>query len=275
MSRITARGTRCLAIAALFSATARAQQPVVYGRAPVPKQVLTARTAFIGNGGSETYGADSYFDLTKYDGGPNRAYDSFYKAMNDWGHYELVGSTDEADVLLVIRFTNPVVDREHPQSTGDLSHKWIYDPQLNLSVNDPRTGLPLWTITEHIEPATERALANRHFDEAVNRLVDDLQRLILHPDEHTAQDNIALPPGAIDAARRQRREQHAGIGLLVGGLVGEIAALHAATGNSCNDFNNLAGCYSRGETKARNAVLAGLGGMIAGALVGWVWPTGY
>lgn len=273
MSRRTVRCTRWLAVAAVFSVAANAQQPAVNGGAPVPRQVLTARTAFIGNGGSETYGAESYFDLTKYDGGPNRAYDSFYRAVEDWGHYQLVGATDDADIMLVIRFSNPVVNRKHPETTGNVPHPWIYDPQLNLSINDPKTGLPLWAITEHIEPANDRAAANRHFDEAVNRLVGDLQRLILHPEEHSMQETIAPPPGAIAAARREQRERHAGIGILVGGLAGEAALMSANA--SCSDFNDFHGCFTRGQSNARNAILVGVAGMIAGGLIGWIWPVSY
>src|SRR5437867_4157948 len=99
MSRFTAWGIRCLAFASVFNSVANAQPAGAGDRAPVPRQVLTARTAFIGNGGGESYGADSYFHLTKYDGGPNRPYNAFYSAMKSWGHYQLVGSTNDADLL--------------------------------------------------------------------------------------------------------------------------------------------------------------------------------
>jgi hypothetical protein len=282
MSRVTVRGTRWLAIAAVFSATANAQQAPIHERAPVPRQVLTARTAFIGNAGGETYGAESYFNLTKYDGGPNRAYDAFYNAVREWGHYELVSSTANADVLLVIRFANPVVDRENSSSPGDLPHDWIYDPQLRLSINDPRTGLALWSITEHIEPANARAAANRHFDEAVTRLVDDLQRLILDPDASVAPESVPPPPGALLAARRKKRGEHAFVGLLLGGAAGALvgsrtvdASCGPATDVRNFDPSHFDNCFSRGERKARNQFIGGLGGAIVGAFVGWMLPTRY
>lgn len=271
MTRITLRGTGSLVIAAVFSVTANAQQPTLGERAPVPRQVLVARTALVGNGGSETYGGESYFDLTQYDGGPNRAYDSFYKAMKEWGHFDLVGSTDEADVLLVIRFTNPVVARDNAGLTGDLPHDWIYDPQLELSINDPKTGLPLWSLTEHIEPASSRAAANRHFDEAMDRLVDDLQRLILHPEESVARHSIALPPGAIAAAQRKQRELHAGIGMLLGGAaVGVIAARTDQSSCPSLQFDQ---CFSRAQSHALAAFAGGIAGALVGAFIGWKWPV--
>jgi hypothetical protein len=247
----------------VFTSAANAQP------APVPQQVLKARAVFIGNGGGESYGADTYFHLTKFDGGPNRAYNSFYAAVKEWGHYDLVGATDVADLLLAIRFTNPAVDRANPNASSDQPHDWIYDPQLNLSMNDPRTGLTLWTITEHIEPSDDRAVANRHFDDAVTRLIGDMQRLILNP---SAASVPTLPPGAIAAQERFQRSEHAGVGLLLGGAAGAYVGARSIN-DSCTDFNNLQGCYTRGVSKGRNILLGAVSGAIAGALIGWVWPT--
>ena len=273
MSRITRWGIRCLAGAIAFNSAASAQQPGGTERAPVPRQILTATRVFIGNGGGESYGAESYFHLTKFDGGPDRPYHSFYKAMTRWAHYDLVGSTNEAELLLVIRFTNPVVDRQQPERSSDQPNDWIYDPQLNLSINDPKTGLPLWAITQHIQPANDRARANQYFDEAVTRLVDDLQRLILSPGALSAvPENIALPPGAIEAARRRQREQHAGTGFLLGGVVGAFIASRSVN-HSCNEFYDLQGCWSRGQAKARNYAYGAVGGAIIGAALGWLWPV--
>lgn len=268
MSGIIRSGILCLVGAVMSGAVASAQQ-LPAGRAPVPRQVLTAKTVFIGNGGGESYGADTYYHLTKFDGGPDRAYNSFYAAVMEWGHYELVGATDFADLALVIRFTNPPVDRRNPEGSTELPHDWVYDPQLNLSINDPRTGLALWSITEHIEPSDERAVANRHFDEAVSRLVGDLRRLILDPDAPTLP---SVPAGAVIAATRYQREKHAGFGLLLGTLAGTYVGAHSVN-DSCNDFNNLDGCFKRGVSKGHNILIGSVTGAIAGALIGWVWPT--
>lgn len=263
MPDITAWGTRCLACVVLMSSAALAQ------RAPVPRQVLDARTVFVGNGGSESYGADSYFRLTRYDGGPNRPYSEFYGALKDWGHYDLVGSTTDADLLLVIRFTNPIVDRD--PNGNKYENVLVYDPQLSLTMNDPKTGVMLWTITEHIEPGgNNREANNRHFDEAIDRLVGDLKRLNLGLAEVISdRETIALPPGAIAAAERERREMHAGTGMLLGGAVGAIVAWRTNRG-PCEGFN---ACVARSRVQARTGVLTTIGGMVAGALIGWVWPV--
>jgi hypothetical protein len=136
-------------------------------------------------------------------------------------------------------------------------------------MNDPGTGLALWSLTEHIEPSDDRAVANRHFDEAVTRLVGDLQRLILDPDAVAAPP---LPPGAVIAATRFQRDKHAGIGLVLGAAVGTYIGSRSVN-DSCTDFNNLQGCYTRGVSRGRNILLGAVSGAIAGALIGWVWPT--
>ena len=272
MSRVIAWVLGCLASAIVTATTANAQTPTGE-RAPVPRQVLTAKSVLIANGASESYGADSYFQLTVYDGGPNRAYNSFYSALHDWGHFDLVGETADADLVLVVKFRNPVVGREGDRE-ADRTRDWVYDPQLNLSINDPRTGLPLWTITEHIEPGGNHAEANGRFDEAVTRLVADLQRLILQPDLATETDNP--PPGAIATARREARERHAGAGLLIGGAIGGIIAMKDAGGHDpCADLGNFEGCMASSKRSARNQILASLGLALAGALVGWAWPVDY
>jgi len=264
MSRLITWGVACLT-SAVLTTDAHAQQG-----APVPRQVLTAKAVLVANGASESYGADSYYRLTKYDGGPNRAYNSFYSALESWGHYDLVGETADADLVLVVKFTNPIVQRVHDGS-ADESDGSVYDPQLNLSMNDPRTGLPLWSITEHIEPGGDRTEANQRYDDAIARLVGDLKRLILRPDLSATSDNP--PPGAIAAARREQRERHAGAGLMIGLATGAVVALAQGSHDPCPDLMNSGGCLSSAKHQATRQLVTGLGVMIVGGLVGWLWPV--
>ena len=278
----------CLASMVLFTSVTLAQ-------APVPKQLLTARTAFIGNAGGESYGAESYFRRTVYDGGSDRAYNSFYNAVKEWGHYELVGATRDADIVLVIRFASPVVDHANTGSP-DVSPNPIYDPQLRLAINDPITGLALWTITEHIEPGGDRAADNRHFDEAVDRLVTDLERLILAPEGTVIAENV-IPPGAVRIERTKRRINHA----LIGGFLGSVAGgyLGSRTANhKCDDnftiltpprlppfpifqpqppnpppLPDLSCDIRRSQAEGRNTILGSLAGMVLGSAIGWILPA--
>jgi len=285
MSRITTTGLGSLLIVSLITTRANAQLANT-DRAPIPSQVLNAHTVFIGNGGGQSFGAESYFSRTRYDGGPNRAYDAFYSAMKDWGHYDIVGSTDVADVALVIRFSSPIVDAQSAGTREYSSTYPVYDPQLNLSINDPHTGLPLWAITEHIEPGDNRTDDNLHFDEAIGRTVNDLRRLILTPELVLSQTDEP-PPGARHIAELRRREIDTGIGMLLGGAIGNMFASHTVNYH-CPAFPtappdlNLPlppvdlGCDERQSSqRLKNQILGTVGGAIIGGLLGWVVPVSF
>ena len=286
MSRITTVG---LLIVSLAAARANAQRPISsLDRAPIPRQVLNARTVFIGNGGGQSFGAESYFSRTKYDGGPNRAYDAFYTAVKDWGHYDVVGSTDAADVALVIKFASPIVDHQAVGAGDGQTSYPVYDPQLDLSINDPHTGLPLWTITEHIEPGDNRDEDNRHFDEAIGRLVNDLRRLILTPDLALV-DSSGPPPGAMHLVELHRHQRD----LLIGTFVGTIAGIALGSRTSADTCPSLPTTLSwadlnsplpqldlscemrRSKQQFKNQLYAGIGGAIIGGLVGWILPVNF
>ncbi len=59
--------------------------------APLPTAVVTAKKVFLANGG-----------------GSDLAYGTFYAEMRQWGRYQIVGSPEEAD--LVIELAYRVVD---------------------------------------------------------------------------------------------------------------------------------------------------------------------
>jgi hypothetical protein len=98
-----------IAAAVITPSVARAQVTPV--EAPVSSQILNARRAFVSNAGSDSYGAESYFRLTKYDGGPDRVFHQFYSALKRWGKYELVDTPIDADIVFAVRFTSPIVDK--------------------------------------------------------------------------------------------------------------------------------------------------------------------
>ena len=55
--------------------------------APLPAVIVNANKIFLSNGG-----------------GSNLAYDAFYASMKDWGKYEIVGSPDEADLIVELAY---------------------------------------------------------------------------------------------------------------------------------------------------------------------------
>jgi hypothetical protein len=68
-----------------------AQQPAPSAVAPVPPQLLNAKTVFISNAG-----ADSGLFPHPFTGDPDRAYNEFHAGVVSWGRYELVATPAEA-----------------------------------------------------------------------------------------------------------------------------------------------------------------------------------
>jgi hypothetical protein len=127
--------------------------------APVPAQVTNAKKVFIANpgGSSEMY-------LDGFGGGPDLAYVRFYNAVQAWGHYQIVASPAEADIVLAIRFET-------------LRNGAGIVPRLQLQILDPKTGVALWALVEYPGIAVRQATADKNFDEGMARLVTDFENL--------------------------------------------------------------------------------------------------
>jgi hypothetical protein len=272
MSNTSSRIVGLLLAAALASPPASAQVTPVAVPAPVPNQIVAARRMFISNAGSDSYGSQTYFRLTKYEGGPDRFYNQFYAAMKAWGRYELTDSPADADVVGEVRYTSPIVDKQ-PQ------YELVYDPQLNLTILDPKTRVPLWSLTEHIQPAGNKEGDNRNFDRAVSRIVDQTKMLAagsasLSSDTRSLQTVADFAPvGAIDEARWEQRWEHVGAGSLIGAVAGGVAAWAGV--HTCNGGLSCATAEEMAADRAafNKRLMIGFGGLALGALVGWLWPT--
>ena len=125
-----------LLAAAVLTAPSAWAQP-----APIPSQLLTAKTAFLSNGGS-TSPTISSADL----------YSGMYSALRIWGRYVLVSSPEEAELIFVVTFQVPASD-----VTDGTSYK---RPMLTLSVLDAKTKVALWTETEYAFPSGKKGSDN-------------------------------------------------------------------------------------------------------------------
>jgi hypothetical protein len=70
--------------------------------APVPMQIRTAKAIFIANAGDKT---DLFPDV--FSGGPDRPYVQFYSAMEKWGHYQIVSTPEQADLIFSVGVASP------------------------------------------------------------------------------------------------------------------------------------------------------------------------
>lgn len=154
-----------LSWALILSPVLPAQQTST-GAAPVPPEVLQAHAVFVSNGGGSTY-----FNL--FDGGPNRAYNTFYSQLNKTGHYDLVSAPAQADVIFEIRAIAPAI--AGPRDTTD------YNPQVILSIRDPKTNTVLWTASANVRAIGTKARRDKQFDQSVAVLVDELAQVTGQP----------------------------------------------------------------------------------------------
>lgn len=161
------RKTLCFVLAFLLALTpALPAQQTSAPAAPIPAEIATAQAVFVSNGGG-----NNYFDI--FTGGPDRAYNTFYRDLQKTSRYELVGSPSEAQLIFEIRAIAPAVGGPH--ATVD------YNPQLILSIIDPKTRAVLWTTSANVRAIGLQKRRDREFDASVAVLMDKLGEITGQP----------------------------------------------------------------------------------------------
>ncbi len=153
---------------------ARPNAPLADVSVPVPTQIRAAKTIYIANAGDKT---NLFPDV--YSGGPDRPYVQVYADMRSWGHYQLVPSPEKADLVFQIGLVNPIASElVGGENAGYWNGAEWHDPQLRLSILDPRTHISLWQLTSHIQStAGLKGSRDKQFDLAMSKLVAEVQQL--------------------------------------------------------------------------------------------------
>lgn len=132
--------------------------------APLPAMIVNARKIFLANGG-----------------GSNLAYDAFYSQMKEWGRYQVVGSPDEAELIVEIAYriddkgTRVWSSTNTYNNTTQVHSAHIIDPQLILTIYDAKTKNSLWSETDHRRLAKREKNREKETINSAIRLVDDLK----------------------------------------------------------------------------------------------------
>ena len=124
-----------LIIAAVLASTQAFSQQA----APLPAPIVKAKKVFIANAGVDALIAA----LDQGKSTVDRYYVQFYAAMRDWGHYQLVDSPSDADLVLEIYASSPVTSVSNGAAR--------LQPQLSVSILDAKTHFLLWRVTESLE----------------------------------------------------------------------------------------------------------------------------
>jgi hypothetical protein len=153
----------CLAVVAFAPVLAHAQQPAP--AAPVPAPILSAQKVFVANGGVDLVSSTV---LTRDGRAASDPYNAIYAALKDWGHWQLLSTPDGADLVLVVRLSAPVVE----YSSGT---PLVYAPQLQLTLLDGKSAIPLWTILQPISSAFKKATWEKNYADGIEGAVQQLK----------------------------------------------------------------------------------------------------
>jgi hypothetical protein len=149
-------------------------------QAPVPIQIAAAHTVFVVNNG-----ADANFPITAQD-----AYNEVYSALQDWGHFQLVSSPDQADLVFQLRDIAPVTG-----VTGYRSDVYaINSPAFQLAIKDPKTNVTLWTITSPVQITGRRTVRARWLNIAITNLITRVKVLANQPLDETETADLTTYP---------------------------------------------------------------------------------
>ena len=149
-------------------------------QAPIPAQIAAARNIFLVNNG-----ADANFPITAQD-----AYTRVYSALQAWGHFQIVNSPDQADLVFQLRDIAPITG-VYGDRTGAYA---INSPAFQLAIKDPKTNVTLWTINSPVEVTGRKAARERWLNIAVTNLVSRVKVLANQPLDATETASLSTYP---------------------------------------------------------------------------------
>lgn len=177
---------QCAYLASAQTASAPPQTPTPPAQtappqqAPVPAEIAAAHTVFLVNNG-----ADANFPISADD-----AYNDVYNALQSWGHFQLVTSPDQADLVFQLRDIAPITG-----VIGDRNSVYaINGPAFRLAIKNPKTNVTLWTITSPAQVFGRRASRERWLDIDVTNLVSRVKVLANQPLNDTETADLTLYP---------------------------------------------------------------------------------
>jgi hypothetical protein len=149
-------------------------------QAPVPTQIAAAHTIFLVNNG-----ADANFPISAED-----AYNEIYAALQEWGHFQLVSSPDQADLVFQLRDIAPITG-----VNGDRAGVYaINSPAFQLAIKDPKTNVTLWTLNSPVQIAGRRAARAHWLNIAITNLVSRVKVLANQPLDETETADLTTYP---------------------------------------------------------------------------------
>jgi hypothetical protein len=142
---------------------------------------------------------------------PDDAYNLVLNTLRNWGRYQIVDSVAQADLVLQLR---DAVHANVVDDTDDSGSTVYYLPSFQITVADPSTLSPIWTVSSSIPTAVKQKNQNALLSAAAVNVVSQLK--LLAGDTLTASDQ---------AAQKQMNHYYrAHTGLIIGIGAGGLAA---------------------------------------------------
>jgi hypothetical protein len=138
--------------------------------APLPAVIAEAKKIFLTNGG-----------------GSDLAYDAFYSAMKKWSKYQIVGSPNEADLVMELAYrvehggTRVWSSTNTNDGSTHVHSAQIVDPQLVLTIYDAKSKNSLWSTIDHRRKAVREKNREKETINSAERLVDELKTRVNLP----------------------------------------------------------------------------------------------
>jgi hypothetical protein len=152
---------------------------------------------------------------------PDDAYNTVLANLKNWGHYQIVDNVAQADLVLQLR---DAVHANVVDDANDAGSSVYYLPSFQLTIADPSTLSPLWTVNVSVPTTVKSSKEPAMVSAAAENLVSQLKLLVGDP--LTAQDQAASK----QVTHYYHSHAALAIGLAAGfaaaGLVGLLIFIH-------------------------------------------------
>jgi hypothetical protein len=143
---------------------------------PAPEaaaKMAAAKSVFVSNLGSDN---DSAISMR----GANAGYESFRKALQQWGRWTLASSPNQADLIIEIQATEipPVSTRVGFRGPDQISQK-VYPAIIAITLRPSTSQSVLWTTNVAFSPTAVSANGVRkQLDQSIGKLISQLKAAV-------------------------------------------------------------------------------------------------
>jgi hypothetical protein len=168
------------------------------------QRLLAAHTLYLAKGTQDA----------RFPAAPDDAYNLVLNNLKNWGHYQIVNSIAQADLVLQLRdaVKTSVVDASDPNDPT--ASNVYYLPSFQLTIADPSTLAPLWTVNTSVPTSVKSKHQPALTAAAAENLVSQLK--LLAGDTLTAQD--------LTAQKQVTHFYHSHTTLVIGFAAASVAA---------------------------------------------------